>query len=403
MKQELEWRQARDLLLAETETAGEELLPLEEAAGRRLARPQWAGYDMPPFDRSPYDGYAFQSGDTMGALPVILRVIEEVPAGTVPKQVVTAGTAVKVLTGAPIPPGADAVTKFEETEFTPTSVTLRRSYLSGENLIRQGEDLRAGDMLAQPGQILDAGLSGALWAQGVREVWVYRRPRVGVITTGSELRDEGAPGSGGQIPNSNRPALMAALALAGAEPVFLGAPKDDLADITALLAEAVETCDLVVTTGGVSVGDYDLTPAALEGAGAELLLQDIAIKPGGKCCFGRKGKTLACCLSGNPASALTCFYAVVLPALRRSCGHPQGRLPEVRARLAGDYPKASPRTRLLRGRLRWGDRELEFVPCPTQGNGALHTLAGANALAEISAGSGPVPGGTLIRAIYIGT
>ena len=104
MKQELEWRQARDLLLAETEPAGEEQLPLEEAAGRRLARPQWAGYDMPPFDRSPYDGYAFQSGDTMGALPVILRVIEEVPAGTVPKQVVTAGTAVKVLTGAPIPP-----------------------------------------------------------------------------------------------------------------------------------------------------------------------------------------------------------------------------------------------------------------------------------------------------------
>lgn len=403
MERELTWRQARDVLLEHMAPAGEELLPLEGAAGRLLSRPLRARYDMPPFDRSPYDGYAFQSGDTRGVLPVTLRVLEEIPAGSIPTRRVTSGAAAKVLTGAPIPPGADAVTKFEETRFTAGTVTLLRSYRSGESVIRRGEDLAAGAPLARPGQRLDGGLTGGLWAQGVREVWVYRRPRVGIVTTGSELRDEARPGGGAQIPNSNRPALMAALALAGAEPVYFGAPEDDLEAIAALLSDAMDRCDLVVTTGGVSVGDYDLTPAALERAGAALAVQNIDIKPGGKCCFGWKGKCLAACLSGNPASALTCFYAVVLPLLRRSCGHPEGRLPEVRARLAGDYPKSSPRTRLLRGRLGWREGALEFTPSPAQGNGALHTLAGANALAELPAGSPPQPAGAWVQAIYIGT
>ena len=399
----MSWRQARDLLLARVEPVGEEALPLARAAGRRLARPQYARWDMPPFDRSPYDGYAFRSGDTREGEPVSLRIIEEIPAGTVPKRAVTPGTAAKVLTGAPIPPGADAVTKFEETRFTAHTVTLLRRYQPGESLIRRGEDVRAGERLARVGQPLDAGLSGALWAQGVERVWVYRRPRVGIITTGSELRDIGTPGRDGQIPNSNRPALEAALALAGAEPVFFGAPADDRDAIAALLSDALDACDLVVTTGGVSVGDYDRTPAALERAGAEIAVRNLRLKPGGKCCFGWKGNTLAACLSGNPASALTCFYAVVLPLLRRLGGDAAGRLQEVRARLAADYPKPSPQPRLLRGALGADGQGLYFTPAPGQGNGALNQMAGANALAEVPAGSGPLPAGSWVQAIYIGT
>lgn len=401
MEQPMAWRQARDLLLEGIQPVERELLPLSQAPGRILAQPQRAGWDMPPFDRSPYDGYAFQSGDTQGKLPVTLSVLEEVPAGAVPTRTVVPGTAVKVLTGAPIPPGADAVTKFEETRFTPDTVTLLRSYSLGENIIRRGEDLRAGDQLATPGQRLDPGLAGALWAQGIRGVEVYRRPRVGLITTGSELQETGNPGRHGQIPNSNRPALETALRLAGAEPVYFGSPGDDRDAIAGIVSEALEETDLVISTGGVSVGDYDLTPAALERAGGNIVVRNLRMKPGGKCCFGWKGKKLACCLSGNPASAMTCFYAVVLPLLRKLAGEPEGRLPELTVPLGADYPKASPQTRLLRGRLTARDGQLNFMPAPSQGNGALHTLAGANALAEIPAGSPALEAGTPLQVCYI--
>ena len=402
MEHPMEWRQARDLLLKHIQPVEAELLPLTQATGRLLASPQWASSDMPPFDRSPYDGYAFQSGDTKGKLPVTLQVLEEVPAGAVPTQKVVPGTAVKVLTGAPIPPGADAVTKFEETRFSPDTVTLLRRYEAGENMIRRGEDLRAGDQLASPGQRLDPGLAGALWAQGAREVAVYRRPRVGLITTGSELQEPGTPGRMGQIPNSNRPAFEAALKLAGAEPVYYGAPGDDCDAIASALSVAWQETDLVITTGGVSVGDYDLTPAALEQAGGTIAVQNLLMKPGGKCCFGWQGKKLACCLSGNPASAMTCFYAVVLPLLRKLSGQPEGRLPELTVPLGADYPKASHQTRLLRGRLTIVNDGLVFMPAPSQSNGALHSLADANALGEIPAGSPPMKAGTLIQISYIG-
>ena len=402
MEHPMEWRQARDLLLKHIQPVEAELLPLTQATGRLLASPQWASSDMPPFDRSPYDGYAFQSGDTKGKLPVTLQVLEEVPAGAVPTQKVVPGTAVKVLTGAPIPPGADAVTKFEETRFSPDTVTLLRRYEAGENMIRRGEDLRAGDQLASPGQRLDPGLAGALWAQGAREVAVYRRPRVGLITTGSELQEPGTPGRMGQIPNSNRPAFEAALRLAGAEPIYYGAPGDDCDAIASALSVAWQETDLVITTGGVSVGDYDLTPAALEQAGGTIAVQNLLMKPGGKCCFGWQGKKLACCLSGNPASAMTCFYAVVLPLLRKLSGQPEGRLPELTVPLGADYPKASHQTRLLRGGLTIVNDGLVFMPAPSQSNGALHSLADANALGEIPAGSPPMKAGTLIQISYIG-
>lgn len=402
MEHPMEWRQARDLLLKHIQSVEAELLPLTQATGRLLASPQWASSDMPPFDRSPYDGYAFQSGDTKGKLPVTLQVLEEVPAGAVPTQKVVPGTAVKVLTGAPIPPGADAVTKFEETRFSPDTVTLLRRYEAGENMIRRGEDLRAGDQLASPGQRLDPGLAGALWAQGAREVAVYRRPRVGLITTGSELQEPGTPGRMGQIPNSNRPAFEAALKLAGAEPVYYGAPGDDCDAIASALSVAWQETDLVITTGGVSVGDYDLTPAALEQAGGTIAVQNLLMKPGGKCCFGWQGKKLACCLSGNPASAMTCFYAVVLPLLRKLSGQPEGILPELTVPLGADYPKASHQTRLLRGRLTIVNDGLVFMPAPSQSNGALHSLADANALGEIPAGSPPMKAGTLIQISYFG-
>ena len=402
MERGLDWRTARERLLEQVKPVSSQMLPLEQCYGRLLAEPVRAVQAVPPFDRSPLDGYAFRSADTRAEGTVTLRIIEEIPAGHMPRHTVTEGTAAKILTGAPIPAGADAVSKFEETEFTPETVTLKRLYRSGENIVRRGEDVQAGEVLGRRGQRVDAGLAGALAAQEITEAAVYRVPRVGILTTGSELRQSGEAGDGASIPNSNRAALEAALLQLGCEPAFFGAPGDTVEAIAAAMDEAMNACDMVVTTGGVSVGDYDCTPAAAERCGAELLVQNLKLKPGGKCCFGKRDGKLIICLSGNPASAMTCFYAAAVPAVRALTGAERTRQREVEARITADFPKGSKQPRLLRGTLDWDEHGLCFTPAPAQGNGTLHTLAGANALAELPGGSGPISAGELVRVCYIG-
>ncbi len=402
MKRGLDWRTARDELLQQVTPVDTQMLPLEQCGGRYLAENIAALQAVPPFDRSPLDGYAFRSADTAPDAPVTLRILEEVPAGHVPTCTVTEGTAVKILTGAPIPCGADAVSKFEETEFTPEYVTLKRQYRPGENIVFRGEDVSPGDLLGRKGQRIDAGLAGALAAQEIGEVTVHRIPKVGILTTGTELRRPSEANNSASIPNSNRTALETALRLLDCQPVFYGAPGDTVEEISSVLARALADCDMVVTTGGVSVGDYDCTPAAVEHCGAELLIQNLKLKPGGKCCFGvYKGKLIAC-LSGNPASGMTCFYAVVMPAIRRLTGAEHTAQKEVIAHITSDFPKGSKQPRLLRGVLDWAEEGLCFTPAPAQGNGTLHTLAGANAFAELPGGSGPIGAGEVVRVCYIG-
>jgi molybdopterin molybdotransferase len=402
METKLTWREARDKLLSLTAPLPQETVPLSQAAGRILSQSLAAVRAVPPFARSPFDGYAFQGGDTAGSLPVTLTILEEIPAGSVPTCTVTAGTAVKILTGAPIPPGADAVSKFEETDFTPQTVTLKRVYHPGENIALAGEDIAIGTPLAQPGQVIDAGLSGTLASQGFTTVSVYRRPIVGVITTGSELSQSAEPLAPGKIPDSNRYMLDAALREYRCEPKLYQSPADDADAIAHAVELALQECDALVTTGGVSVGDYDLTAKAFQQAGVQLICGDLRLKPGGKSCFGfREGKPVLG-LSGNPASSMTCFYAVALPVLRQLCGLSHPRQPEFSVKLGGPFPKSSPQPRLLRGRLTVAQGELVFLPGDKQSNGALHTLAGANALAEIPPKSGPLDAGAAVNAIYIG-
>jgi molybdopterin molybdotransferase len=402
METKLTWRQARDQLLDLTAPLPQETVPLSQAAGRILAQPLTALRDVPPFARSPFDGYAFQSGDTAGPLPVTLTILEEIPAGSVPTCTVVPGAAVKILTGAPIPPGADAVSKFEETDFTPDTVTLKRAYCPGENIALAGEDIAIGTPLAQPGQVIDAGLAGTLAAQGFDTVSVYRRPVVGVITTGSELAPSAAPLAPGKIPDSNRYMLDAALRQYRCEPRLYQSPADDTDAIAQAVDQALTECDALITTGGVSVGDYDLTAQAFQQAGVDLVCGDLRLKPGGKSCFGfRSGKPVLG-LSGNPASSMTCFYAVVLPVLRQLCGLSHSRQPEFSAKLGRPFPKSSPQPRLLRGQVTVEDGQLIYLPGDKQSNGALHTLAGANALAEIPPGTGPLEAGAAVNVIYIG-
>ena len=354
MQKNLEFMEAARLLAAQVQPVSMEYVPLTASLGRVLGETVRAESDVPPFDRSPFDGYSFRGEDSQNATPehpVTLRILEEIPAGSVGKKRVVRGTAVKILTGAPIPLGADCVCKFEDTEFTETSVTLHKSYRSGSNIVLRGEDLTAGDVVAEQGMVIDSALMGTLATQNLAEPKVYRRPLAGIVTTGSELCGVGEALTGGKIVNSNRYTFQGVLQNTGCVTEFFGCPGDTVEEIAAAFSQAAEACDVMITTGGVSVGDYDLTPDALRAAGGTVLMQNMQLKPGGKCCFGTIGKTLVCCLSGNPASSMTAFYAAVLPAIRKLCGRRNWALEQIPVTLLEDFPKKSPKPRLLRGKL----------------------------------------------------
>jgi molybdopterin molybdotransferase len=395
---------ARDLLLDRVRPVETEALPLSECAGRVLAQALKAAENVPPFDRSPYDGYAFRSADSAGAsqeTPVTLRILEEVPAGAVPTQPCTQGTAVKILTGAPIPQGADAVVPYERTRFTPDQVTLLSPAKPGENIVYAGEDVHKGDVLAKAGTVIDAGLAGTLAGQGVAAPQVYRVPRVGILSTGDEVTEVGQALEPGKIYNSNRYTLSSAVAALGCQPVFLGLAGDSVEDICALIRQGLDSCDAVVSTGGVSVGDYDLTPDAMERAGVKLLFQRVQLKPGMACAYGMWQGKPVCGLSGNPASALTNFYAVAAPALKKLTGAADCLPRPITVALAGDFNKKSPFPRLLRGTLDLSDGTARMVLPQDQGNVVLSSVIGCDVMAVVPGGSGPLAAGTLLQGFLL--
>ena len=408
MKKELiGYEEAREALLERVSPVGTERVSLMESAGRVLARTLTAAEDVPSFDRSSYDGYALRSADVANAsreAPAALRVIEEIPAGTAPSRALMPGTAAKILTGAPVPEGADAVINFEATEFTAEEVKLFAPLKTGANIVRAGEDVKRGAVLLAPGAVIDAGAAGVLAAQGVARPEVYRVPRVAVLSTGSELVEADA-GEGeippGKIRNSNAYTLCAALRRCGLEPVYLGIAGDDAGDIAGLIEQGLRGCDAVVSTGGVSVGDYDLTPEAMERAGAEILFRGVAMKPGMACAYGVAGGKPVCALSGNPASSLTNFYCIALPALRKLAGHAEPLPSGLMVTLRDGFAKPSRGTRLLRGTLDLSRGEAEMLLPGDQGNVVISSAVGADVMAVVPAGSGPLEAGTRLKGFLI--
>ena len=398
------YREARDRTAAAVRPVGTERLPLAACAGRVLAQDLVAASDVPPFDRSPLDGYVLRAEDSCGAsreTPVTLRILEEIPASCVPRHAITAGAASKILTGAPIPEGGDAVVPFERTAFTAETVTLFAPLHSGENIVRTGEDIRRGTLLAPCGQRIDAGVMGSLAGQNVVEPLVYRRPRVGILSTGSELVELGHDLAPGKIRDTNRYSMAAAVSQLGAEPVLYRSAADRVEDIARAMERALEECDALITSGGVSVGDYDLTPAAMEAVGAEILFRGVDMKPGMACAYGLRGGKLLCGLSGNPASSVTNFFAVALPAFRRLCGLRDYETHEFPVTLAERFGKRSPSNRLLRGFADLSDGTLRLRLSAGQGNVMISGLIGCDLAAMIPAGSGPIEAGTVLSGFFL--
>ena len=399
-----DFREARDCLLSKVTPIGTQSVELSEAYGCILAHELVALENIPPFDRSPYDGYAFRAEDTFAATkesPVTLTVLEEVPAGAVPTKTVVPGTATKILTGAPIPDGADAVCKYEETVFTPETVTLMKPYRKGDNIVVTGEDVCKGTVLAERGMRMDTGISGTLASQGEVTPTVFKKLRVGIISTGNEVIEADEALTPGKIRNSNRHTLEHALHHAGMEPVYMGLAGDDVSNIARLIQEGLSSCDAVLLTGGVSVGDYDLTPDAMDMAGVEILIRGVDLKPGMACAYGAKDGKLVCGLSGNPASALTNFYCVALPVLKKMAGWREYIPQEITVRLKNGFSKKSKGTRILRGRLDLSDGTVGMILPKDQGNVVLSSTMGCDVMAIVPAGSGALPEGTMLKGFVL--
>ncbi|MBR7058696.1 MAG: molybdopterin molybdotransferase MoeA [Stomatobaculum sp.] len=398
----LSCEEARKRLLQFTEPVGTEMIQLSDCLGRILAEDIRAAADVPDWPRSAFDGYAFRAADTSSAspeTPVTLHILEEVPAEKVPETRLTEGTAVRILTGAMLPEGADSVEMFEKTEFTETSVTLFHPGRPGNNVVPRGEDAVRGQLLAAKGTKIDPGLMGVFASQGLREIPVFRIPKVGVISTGTEVVELGSVLPRGKIYNSNRALFEGELRKLGVRPVRVGIARDSVREIRELLELALDTCDAVLLTGGVSVGAYDLTGKAILEAGGEPLFSGVAMKPGKACFYAVRDGKMICALSGNPASAMTNYHAVAKAGLKRLCGWNQGDCfpAEIRVALKEDFPKKSKNERWVRGRLDLSDGTVRIDVPKQQKNSALSSTVGCDVMAVIPAGSGPLPAGTVLQ------
>ena len=382
MSKSIDYLSARQILLDIVTPVEKEQVALEHGAGRVLAMNLVADANVPPFDRSAYDGYAFRSEDVMNAsenYPVTLNILEEIPAGSVGTKPVTAGTAVKILTGAPVPKGADAVINYEATEFTEEQVTIFKPVKHDANIVKTGEDVQEGQILASAGAVIDAGLLGSLASQGVVRPEVFKKPVVGIISTGSEVVEADQEAGPGKIHNSNRYTLDVALRKIGCEPKYFGIAGDRKEDIHKLIEQALGCCDAILLTGGVSVGDYDVTPDAMEMAGIKILVRGVSIKPGMACAYGEKNGIIVCGLTGqaNPVPE------------------------EIEMEIAEECRKKSPVTRFLRGKLSLADGTVKMIPTKSQGNVVLSSTIGCDAMAIVPAGQGPVAAGAKLKGFLL--
>lgn len=391
-------------ILAHCRALGQEWVDAEDADGRVLAEDIVAQENIPPFARSPYDGYALRAADTREAAAehgVTLQIVEEIPAGHAPQHSLGVGEAAKILTGAPIPDGADAVVKFEDTEFTEKTVTVFAPCRCGDNVVPAGEDIRQGERVIAAGTVLDGALLGLLAGLGHTRVSVAVRPQVELISTGDELVSADAPLAPGKIRNSSVYALASYVRRCGGRVRLAGIVPDQVQPIADAIAAAAARSDLVLTTGGVSVGDYDMLLRALDAMGAEILFWKVRMKPGSAFVAAVYRDTLILCLSGNPAAAAVAFFLLGIPALRKMQGRRDAALQAGQVYLAHPMRKKSPNGRYLPGRLVVRDGKAYLEQAERQGNGMLHHLAGCTVLGKIPAGSPPMEEGSLIEALWL--
>jgi len=396
--------QAQERVLSVFEPLEPERVAILDALGRALAQDVYADVDIPPHANSSMDGYAVRADDTAGARreePVRLRVIDEIAAGYVSQAQVTTGAAIRIMTGAPLPPGADAVVKVEDTEAQGETVAIFAAAPAGQYVRPAGEDVRRGELVLPQGRILRPQEIGMLAALGCKELSVTRRPRVAILATGDEVLAIDEPLTPGKIRNANSYSNGAQVIKHGGEPILLGIARDSVEELTAKIRTGLEReVDLFLTSGGVSVGDFDIVKEVLAAEG-EINFWRVRMKPGKPLAFGLIGGAPILGLPGNPVSVMVSFEMFVRPALLKLLGVTDWERPTVEATLMDEVKRKDERRHYLRVQLKWEEGEYRAYLTGEQGSGILSSMVKANALAIIPEDWTHAPAGARVRAMML--
>lgn len=385
-----------------------EIVHLEESDGCVLGEDILATHPVPPFNKSPYDGFAFRAEDTVNGSqdnPITFKVVEHIAAGNVATKPLHKGEAVRIMTGAQIPEDANCVAMFEVCqtyeEFGEEFMSIKRKMNPGDNVNVKGSETEQGTKLVHKGSVINPGIKALLATFGYAEIQVAKRPKVGLFATGTELLSVEDPLVPGKIRNSNAPMIASQITRAGAEVEYLGTLQDDFETSYIAISKALEYVDVLITTGGVSVGDYDLMPDIYKEIGADVLFNKVAMRPGSVTTVAAKGNQLLFGLSGNPSACYVGFELFTRPILRSLLGSKNVYPPKIKAYLGEDFPKANPFTRFVRASLTYKEGNVYVEPSGMDKSSVVTSLTKANAFIMLPGGTRGYQKDDLVEALLI--
>lgn len=394
---------ALQIMLDHTPTLADETVALSEAIGRVLWQAALSDLDLPPFDRARMDGYALRSVDTLNP-PVRLRAIGEAAAGFAYAGEVAAGQSVRIMTGAPVPAGADAVQKIEVIQVNADgSIELTEPVAANQFVTPRASEARKGQVVVKAGERITAATAAVLASFGYAQVPVVCRPRLALLSTGSELVEVHEAPTGAQIRNSNTYSLAGYATLAGAEVIYTAIVRDDFDATRAAIADALAQADVVMLSGGVSMGDYDLVKPALLALGAEVLVEKVAMHPGKPTVFAKLGDKVIFGLPGNPVSVAVSFHLFAWPVLLKMQGAYEIQLPRWQAHVARTVKGAPPRRSHQPARLLIRDGRAEAEPLKWGGSSDLVAFMQADALIVVPEDRASLNAGELAEVIQLPT
>ncbi|GAA0065664.1 MAG: molybdopterin molybdotransferase MoeA [Clostridium perfringens] len=406
MKKFIALEEALEILNKNTKALKSEVVSIKDSLKRVLYGDVKSKINNPPFNKSVFDGYAFKSEDSKGTSkenPIELKIVDEIFAGMWPEIEIKSGEAIRIMTGAPIPVGADCVLKQEETERHGDLVKIFKEMKANENISFMGEDIRIGETLIKKGKRLDYADLGIMASSGISEVLVYKKPKVSIISTGDEVCDINSTLKPGKIYDSNLYSLSARIEELGYNVLSMEHVGDNIIKIGKAIEKAFEKSDIVFTTGGASVGEKDLMQKVSESIGFERLFWKIKIKPGSAVVCSKKEEKILISLSGNPNAALTTFELLGKPILKKLEGKEKNiNIKREKGVLMDSFNKKSPQRRFLRGNVIYDEKGAKvYITQIKSGNGILSSLLNANCLIEIEKGNEGLNRGEVVNIIKL--